>query len=362
MKKLIIALSIIMIICISTTLIYKIVEKNNIVPEKPNKISNTEGITTTLTLEDEMQENTIWCGTLQLIWNDLKNTIAKQDIVFIKQPNLQVVKNLNKETFTTNDLTDKYYYKKIGRPTKELKEEIEREIKNKFNETSDILNDFEWVEKSHEDYFLYTMLKKEFQFEKAFEELEKGKFANYEDISYFGIKKDSENDELRNQVEVLYYTSKEDFAIKLKTKQEDEIILCKNPEGETFNQILENITNKSNEYEGSHRIKEGEILQIPNIKVNEKAEFKELQDQSFLLADGKSYHIEKALQTIQFELDKTGGKIKSEAGMMVRKDALIMPTEIREFIINDTFAIFLQEEGKDKPYFAGKINDITKFR
>ena len=188
------------------------------------------------------------------------------------------------------------------------------------------------------------------------------KFGNYEYISYFGIKKDSENDELRNQVEVLYYTSKEDFAIKLKTKQEDEIILCKNPEGKTFNQILENITNKSYAYEGSHRIKEREILQIPNIKVNEKTEFKELQDKSFWFSDGQSYHIEKAIQTIQFELDKTGGKIKSEAGMMVRKDALVMPTEIREFVINDTFAIFLQEEGKDNPYFAGKINDITKFR
>ena len=362
MKKIIIALSIIMIICISTIVIYKIVEKDNMILEKPNTISSTDGITTTLTLEDEIQDNTIWCGTFQLIWNDLKNDLAKQDIVFIEQPNLQVVKNLNKETFTTKDLTDKYYYKKIGAPTKELKEEIEKEIKNKFNETSDILNDFEWVLKSPKDYFLYTMLKKEFQFEKAFEELEKGKFGNYEDISYFGIKKDSENDELRNQVEVLYYTSKEDFAIKLKTKQEDEIILCKNPEGKTFNQILENITNKSYAYEGSHRIKEREILQKPNIKVNEKTEFKELQDKSFWFSDGQSYHIEKAIQTIQFELDKTGGKIKSEAGMMVRKDALVMPTEIREFVINDTFAIFLQEEGKDNPYFAGKINDITKFR
>ena len=29
-------------------------------------------------------------------------------------------------------------------------------------------------------------------------------------------------------MEVLYYNSKDDFAIKLKTKQEDEVILCKN--------------------------------------------------------------------------------------------------------------------------------------
>lgn len=29
---------------------------------------------------------------------------------------------------------------------------------------------------------------------------------------------------------------------------------------------------------------------------------------------------------------------------------------------SDNFAIFLKEEGKDNPYFAGKISDITKFQ
>ena len=69
-----------------------------------------------------------------------------------------------------------------------------------------------------------------------------------------------------------------------------------------------------------------------------------------------------ALQTIQFELDKTGGKIKSEAGMMVRKESAIIVNEIREFALDDTFAIFLIEEGKSTPYFAGKVSDITKFQ
>ena len=71
--------------------------------------------------------------------------------------------------------------------------------------------------------------------------------------------------------------------------------------------------------------------------------------------------IDKAIQTIQFELDKTGGKIKSEAGMSVGMSA-ILPEKIREFSLDNTFAIFLIEDGKDNPYFAGKISDITKFQ
>lgn len=322
--------------------------------------SGEENILTALTLEDEIKNDTIWCGTFQLIWNDLKNGLAKQDIVFT--PQMTVIENLNKETFTTEDISDKYYYKKIGSPSIELKKEIEKGIKDKFNETSEILDDFEWANRDPGDYFLYAMLKKEFKFEKAFEELKNGKFGDYEDVKYFGIESD-DMDELAKQVDVLYYKSKDDFAIKLHTKQEDEVILCKNPEGNTFNEIYQNIMQEEKQYDGTKRLKEGELLKIPNIKLKEKNEFKEIQDKVFKFSNGDEYTIEQAIQTIEFELDREGGKIKSEAGIMANlESAIVIPEKLREFFIDDTFAIFLIEEGKNTPYFAGKINDITKFQ
>ena len=120
-------------------------------------------------LEDEITENTTWCGTFNLIWNDLKNDIAKQDIVFENQP--EIVNNLNKGTFNTSYLSDKSYYKVYGTPSIELKQRIENAIKEKFNETSDILNDFDWENRGPRDYFLYAMLKKEFEFPKVFTKL-----------------------------------------------------------------------------------------------------------------------------------------------------------------------------------------------
>ena len=327
---------------------------------KQKVIDGESEIVSALSLDDKIQENTIWCGTFQLIWNDLKNDLAKQDIVF--NPQLKVVENLNKETFTVNDLSDKYFYKKIGTPSIALKKEIEKAIKEKFNEKSDILDDFQWESRDPKDYFLYTMLKKEFKFEKAFEELETGKFGNYENVKYFGIKSGSEGDELRNQVTVLYYNSKNDFAIKLKTTQEDEVILSKNPNGESFNEIYQNIIEKSNNYNGNKKIQEGELVKIPNLKIDQKVEFTGIENRPFLFSNGDCYSIEKALQTIKFELDKTGGKIKSEAGIMLKCESAVKPSEIREFSLDDTFAVFLIESGKDKPYFAGKINDVTKFQ
>lgn len=136
---------------------------------------DTGNIKTVMSLEDELNKDNdaIWCGTFQLIWNDLKNDLVKQDIVFT--PQLKVIENLNKETFTVNDLSEKYYYKKVGTPSLQLKEEIEKAIKEKFDEKSDILDDFEWKNRASKDYFLYAMLKKNFEFEKAFEEFEKRK-------------------------------------------------------------------------------------------------------------------------------------------------------------------------------------------
>ena len=48
--------------------------------------------------------------------------------------------------------------------------------------------------------------------------------------------------------------------------------------------------------------------------------------------------------------------------MMVRENAILLTENIeRNFYLDDDFIIFLKEEDKDKPYFAAKINDITKF-
>ena len=63
----------------------------------------------------------------------------------------------------------------------------------------------------------------------------------------------------REQVKVLYYNSKDDFAIKLETKQEDEVILCKNPQGNTFNEIYQNIIKQGGPFLGDAEISMGKF-------------------------------------------------------------------------------------------------------
>ena len=77
--------------------------------------------------------------------------------------------------------------------------------------------------------------------------------------------------------------------------------------------------------------------------------------------------IEKAIQTIEFSLDEKGGEIKSEAGISSSFSPTSIDTkpktdEPRYFYVDDTFTIFLREKGKSLPYFAGRVEDITKFQ
>lgn len=321
----------------------------------PAKVNTKLSIVTSL--EDEITSNTAWCGTFNLIWNDLKKDLAKQDIVFTPQP--KMVDNLNKGTFNTSCLSEDSYYKVYGSPTIELKKQIEKAIKEKFNETSDILDDFSWEEGESDNYFLYVMLKKQFEFPKVFTKLENGDFGKYKNVKYFGINSSTDK-AVRNQVEVLYYNSSSDFAIKLKTKQNDEVIISRGNTETNFGDVFKSITEKSSKYNGSTTFNETDKLKIPNIKFNLKEEITEVENKLFTFSNGREYCIEKALQTIEFELDEKGGKIKSEAGISLQ-EAAIKPTEKpRDFLVDDTFTIFLKEEGRDLPYFAAQISDISQ--
>ena len=37
------------------------------------------------TMEDKISDNSMWCPTFQLVWNDMKNEVVKRDIVFNPQ-------------------------------------------------------------------------------------------------------------------------------------------------------------------------------------------------------------------------------------------------------------------------------------
>ena len=337
---------------------------------KATKLERTAGITVVPTMSDKITTDSSWCGTFQLVWNDMKNNVVKKDIIF--DPQKEMVENLNKEEFNENMISDEYYYKAYGLKTLKLKEEIEEGVKEKFNQESDILDKIDWSEDELDNpndpntdrYFFYTMLYRKFEFMQEFETLENGKFGNkYDDIEYFGINDNSEKS-AREQINVLYYNSKNDFAIIINTKTDDEVIFCKNPKGKTFNKIYENMNKKADKYTSNKEFKSIDKFKAPKLMFEMEKEYTELEGEEFETVNGVG-KIEKAIQTIEFNLDEKGGEIKSEAAIdMMDTTSMRMESEEepRYFYLDDTFTIFLREKGKSLPYFAGRVEDITKFQ
>ena len=331
----------------------------------------TIGLTVVPTMLDKITADSSWCGSFQLVWNDMKNEVVKQDIVF--DPQEEMAANLNMEQFTDKMISKEYYYKKYGLKTLELKDEIERGIKSKFNHTSNIMGNFDWSDKGLNDpndpfldrYFFYAMLYRKFEYLTEFDKLDKGKFGSKHDgIEYFGIDRNTSR-LAKNQITVLYYNSKDDFAIEIHTKSNDVVIFCKNPQGGNFKEIYDNMNRKSKEYTGDKYFKNIDEFKAPNLAFNVIREYTELQGKRFKTAykedEDWEGEITQAIQTIKFSLNEIGGEIISEVAIniMVAQAAIVKP---RFFHVDDTFAIFLKENGQPLPYFAGKITDISKFQ
>ena len=324
-------------------------------------------------IDDEIVADSMRCWTFQLVWNDMVNNVVKQDVIF--NPQLQIVENLNKQTFSNEYLSPNSYYSKFGLLTLDLKSEIEDGIKTKFNETSDILNQLDWSDvpqsddyyegKAEKRYGFYAMLKKIFNFENAFDELDKWRFDDkYDDIEYFWIKWGSDS-KLYSQVYVYYYNWDDDFAVALKSEEWEDIILARGVGWNSFLDIYKNIVDKWEKYQKNHHFTNDDYLKVPNLKVKTLQEFKELENKNFLAADGDICNIEKALQTIEFELNKSWWYIKSEAWIgMMKTTSVAMPEEIehRYFYFDKPFVMLWKEADKDLPYFAAQISDITLFQ
>lgn len=341
----------------------------------------SEDIEVVATLDDTIKSNSTWCGTFQLVWNDMQDEVVKKDIEFQKQ--LEIVEDLNKQTFKEEDISDEYYYKKWGLMTLDLKDEIEKGLEEKFDEPSDILDNLDWSNAPQDDsgysddsktYLFYAMLFREFNFETEFEELDNDLFngtqEEYKDIEYFGIELYGE-ESIQEQVDVLYYNSEDDFAVVLNTKEGDEVILAKGNNGNTFSDIYNAILSKEENYDGKKYFTSNDTLKVPNLDFDVLKKYEELiangdEDKMFYDSEGNTCQIKEAVQTIEMNLDKSGGKVKSEAAITMTSYAGMIekPEEIenRYFEFDSEFTIFIREGGKDLPYFAANIDDITLFQ
>lgn len=229
---------------------------------------------------------------------------------------------------------------------------IQNGIKQKFNENSQLIDRIDWNDSN--GYVLYAMLKKEFNFLEPFSTaMGSMNFNNSETrVKCFGV--DSSNNPVASKnVEVLFYNSENDFAIKLKTKEGEEVILYKTTgENKSFEENYEEIKKKQGSYSGKKTFGKEDMLRVPFIKVNDEINYDELCGREI---KNSKYYIKQALQTIDFELNNVGGSVKSEVVIDATTKALT--ENARKMIFDSDFILYLKEENKEQPYFALKVDN-----
>lgn len=342
---------VIMVLCIGVLLAGGVYAATRIIKASTGKATMTPTYTSKLST---MDSNKVWVGTFNLVWNDFMNDVIKGPIEF-EDGESELAKELNKQSFTISQLSENSIFKIHGGTSLELKSKIEKGIKQKFNENSKIIDKIDWDDPT--GYVLYAMLKKEFNFLEPFSTGMGSMEFNgaKERVKCFGVD-DSCKPEAGKNVEILFYNSEKDFAIRLKTKEKEDVILYKTTgEGKSFEENYQELKDKQNKYKGDTTFGETDKLRIPLINVKDEINYDALCGRFIKGTNG--VYIKQALQTVNFELNNVGGSVKSEAIIDAAKNAIV---DIKKKMIFDSdFILYLKEESKEQPYFALKVDDVS---
>ena len=331
-------LKIFVIIICTTIALSGIVYATTVIYNKYIKNNTNHNITMNPSYQSTLDENTInnlWVGTLDLAWKDLEEKIGLNKIE-LEGEMPQIANDLNESTFSKEMLNPNDY--KIN---------VERTVTN--------------------GYKIDATLNKELNFLESFDNFSdyKWTFGNGDEaIKYFGINNASP-EEMNKNVEILFYNKlnngsllSNDMAIKLKTKEGDEIILYRTDDKKSFDEYYEDITAKTKNYKGRTEFSEDDELRVPYVKVNGMINYNQLYDKK--IKNSKGLYIYDVIQNVNFYLNERGCNLSSKATMVTEYMGIGQDTKYCYF--QDTFIIFMKEKNSDKPYFALKVdnNDILE--
>ncbi len=289
-----------------------------------NKFNKNHNISFNESFESTIDENTInnvWIGTLDLAWKELEEKLGRK--IELEEV-VGIAEELNKSEFAKDMLDENDYEISIEKTVTDG-----YDINAKLDKNLSFLTPFD----NFSNDYNYTF----------------GKDGT-EYIKYFGINNASK-EELNDNVEVLFYNEDNEFAVKLRTNESDEIILYRTDEDKSFDTYYNDIKEKTNNYEGSKIFEREDELLVPYVRVNGIISYNELKFKK--IKDSNGMYINNVIQDVNFNLNESGCNLESHANVTTE----YLSVRSRYFDFRDKFIIFMKEKTADRPYFSLKVDN-----
>lgn len=164
-------------------------------------------------------------------------------------------------------------------------------------------------------------------------------------------------DAVMNQVEVMHYTSPEEFIIKITPKNEDhELLLYKtNNKPTSLEALYQDFTTKIQLGEGKRDWVAKDKLAVPALAFNIEQNYKQLVGLPFI-TNGNKWKVKKAWQKIALTFDKTGALVESKAeAVVMSRSAVTIPS--RDLFFDNDFLLVAKKKAAQQPYLLVWVSD-----
>ena len=311
--------------------------------------------------------NTLWCGTLQLAWNEAVSLVGeKLDFQPPSGPSVppaseKEIDFLNRQEFQARDLAPGSYVALADFERNQVEARIRAALANVFQgAASPELIPPTPRNPGPDDFVAYAYLYKNLAFAVPFGAIPSQRFGD-RDVQAFGFNQDMHLPaQPQGQVLIYDYKSSDDFVIELKSKStDDQLILAKIAPGASLGataaETLRRMKLSLPEAAGP-----GDALSIPKLNFDLRKDFRELEGLTLQPGPSTKIHLPLSLtkveQLVRFQLNEKGAILKSEAVIVAR--ALAMMSR-HQMIFDRPFLLMMKQKNFNAPYLELWIANTT---
>ncbi len=299
--------------------------------------------------EINKDNNTIYCASFQIAWNNLCDSIIKKDIVLDKAP--QYLKYLNSND-SKGIIDSKHLLVRTGLSNPKIIQEINAELQYRFNKSFSLP-----YEIGETDMVTFSFFSKQIDFYSPLnDEFDKDEILRFKNkkVDFFGLKYGWANPTYKKQLRIHDYKSDDDFIFQIATKDnKDEIYFAKVEPKETlektYNYVMDRVRLDSISY-----LEELDQVRIPYINLKSTKHFTEIEGKRLLNKGFDTYLFRQAVQLIDFNLTEKGISLES----LAYGDAYeCIATAQKKLIFDEPFLLIIKQQDSDKPYFLMWISN-----